>query len=135
MAEKTVEELQKELAAAKAETAALAAEKSALENSLEAASETGIVSPKVSGKSTVTVEDPDGNKLKKTIGFKDGRVNTRLRNGLVVPSAGLLKVANGQKLTEKEEENPMLKALTKQEAQDHLVYLISVDASIIEARK
>lgn len=135
MAEKTTEELQKEIAALQADKEALAAKAGELEESLAAATSGSVVAAKIPGKATITLETPDGKKEKKTVGFRPGRKNVRLGNGAVVPSASFLKVVNGEKLSEDEAANEQLKTLTKEAAVAHLTFLVSVDARVLEERK
>jgi hypothetical protein len=135
MADKTTEELQKEIDALKADKVALAAENTELQETIEAASSDGKVAAKIPGKATVTLETPEGKKVKKTVGFAPGRRNVRLPNGAAVSSASFLNVVNGKKLTDEEKQDEQLVNLTKEAATAHLTYMVSVNTSVLEDRK
>lgn len=125
MAEKTKEELLLE------QVEALEKEKSELEATIASAKTSGIVSAKVPGKATITLETPDGTKQKKTVAFRDGRARVRLRNGEMVSSSAFLKVVNGQKLNEQEALDPNLTSLTKETATEFLTYMVASESRVI----
>ena len=127
MANKTTEELQKEIEALKNENAELT------QTVAEAAK--GPAPMKIPGTATVVMEAPNGDKTKKKVGFRAGRRNVRLPNGAVVPSASFLKVVNGTKLSDDEKANEQLAELTKEAATEHLTYMVSVGSSVVEERK
>lgn len=141
MADTKNDDLQKELDKIKAENDklkaannTLTAEKGELEASLtEAAVSDGPA--KIPGKATVVLTDINGDKVKKTVGFKPGRRKVRLRNGVAVSSAGFLKVVNGQKLNDEEKADDNLAGLSKEDAAARLEYLVRVGGRNIEERK
>ena len=112
----------------------LAARVKELEASLEAAKTAGAkVAVPVPGKFTVELETPEGKQIKRTIRFKAGRVLCALRTGERVPSEAIMLLANGKKLKpETIEQYPVLQSITKDAAQDHLIWLASIQAGNIE---
>lgn len=103
---------------------------------LSEAESTGIVSPVVEGTFKLTSEDADskeGETITREFRFKPGRVRVPLANGQQVPSAALIRIANGGKATEKELENrPWLHTVTKEQAEERLLWFVQVGASMIE---
>jgi len=131
MAEKntapSVEELQAKLAEAEAKAAAA-------EKAMQAAKSTGVVSPLVPGTFTVSGTDGDGKSGKKKFRFKNGRIRTPLPNGLQVPSAALIKLANGTAAEKIEglERFPWFYQLDQEAAQAVLDRLVEINSSTIE---
>jgi len=122
MADQTIEQLQKELAEAKAEANALREKVGGKDN-------TGRPIP---GKITVELETPDGKKEKKTLKFQPGYVNCRLEGGLIVKSEHLMKLANGAKLSKEElAESANLKGKDSAFAKDWLTHLARIRVSFL----
>lgn len=127
-ANKTIEELQAELAATKAENEALAAEKNALaaDNAkLEKAINTDSKSTKVTG----TYTNESG-----TYAFVDGAIMTRLPDGSAVPTSELMKIAS--KSTYKPSEKAVtdysaLKELSHESAKQVLDRLVEIKYALI----
>ena len=115
--------------------AALEAEKKALEASLLKAKRTGVASIPVEGNFRIEVEDPNNAKKKtqKTFRFKNGRTKVVIDNGQKASSTCVLKLANGEKLNEKElTENPVLQGFTQERAEQLMLKYISMQAGFLE---
>lgn len=134
----TIEELQKQLAdertAFELQLAKEKEEKERLAKAVEEATATGVVSPPVEGTFTVKGKDPEtGNEVKKQFRFKNGRKRTPLRSGQQVPSAALIKLANGTKAEDIDCKLPWFLELTQELAQAELERLVDINAGTIEA--
>lgn len=101
------------------------------------ASKTGIVSPIVEGLFTVTGEDPKtGEEASRKFRFKAGRIRVPLTSGQQVPSAALIRIANGGEATKEEKANrPWLLEVTQEIAQARLEWLVEKASSMIEEVK
>lgn len=134
MAGKSAAQLEKELAAARAELAETQA-------ALTAAKETKIVSPPVPGKFVVECPSPEGELVKKTFKFKNGRISTPIKFGddigHTVPSAMLIALANGAKREKIKgiEDITAMANMDQDGAQLELEYLVEINASTIEEVK
>ena len=107
-------ELQAELEAAKAEIEALATETAALRKKASPSDNTGKV---IRGHVEVELETPEGQKQKKKLRYKPGRVKTRLPDGLLVDSQAFMDLATGKALdAETLKANPALARWTKAKA-------------------
>lgn len=125
---KTKADLEKEIIALKAQN-------KDLEVALAAAKSSGIVSLPVEGVFYVELEDTSSEEgfVRKAYKFKNGLVNTFLETGEKVSSASLIKVANGEELSEKEQAaDPVLLRLGQEKAQARLTHFVSIGASVIE---
>lgn len=112
----------------------LIAEIEQLKASLAAAQQSGAkVAVPIPGKFSVELETPEGEKVKRTIRFKAGRVLCALRTGEKVPSEAIMKLANGKKIDPATiEQYPILQSIDQEAAQDHLIWLASIQAGNIE---
>jgi len=129
MAEATKQELQEQLTE-------LQEENQRLRDALDNAKDTKIVSLPIPGSIKLDFETPDGKKVSGKFRFRNGVVRTPLETGEKVPSASLMKLANGEKLTEKElAEAPILHSVTSEAAKARLEYYGSIGASILELVK
>jgi hypothetical protein len=130
MADKTIEELQAQLAAANKQL-------SEQDAALKSAAATGIVSPPVPGTFSVTGETKDGKKETKKYRFLNGRIRTPLPNGQQVPSAALIELANGKPVDQIQgvATFPWFAAVTQEEAQAILARLVAINAATIEQVK
>lgn len=127
----TVEELQAQLAAANKRAAAA-------EKAVDKAAKTGVISPIVKGTFTVTGTDANGKPAQGKFKFKNGRIRTPLpSNGMEVPSAALIQLANGTAMDKIEgiDNYPWFRELTKEDAQAVLDRLVNINASTIEPAK
>lgn len=117
--------------------AELQAENARLKEALDAAKQSGTLSPVVEGTFTAEVTGADGKTTKRKFGFKNGRVRTPLRFadvGRPVPSSQLMALANGTAPDKIEGLVPELEGVDKATAQRELEYLVLINASTIEAR-
>lgn len=127
-ANKTIEELQAELAAVKAENEALSAEKQnlAADNAkLEKAINTDSKSTKVTG----TYKNESG-----TYAFVDGAIMTRLPDGSAVPTSELMKIASKSTYEPSAEalaSYGSLKELTHESAKEVLDRLVEIKYGLI----
>lgn len=81
-------------------------------------------------------ETANGKKVKKTVKFKDGSKHTRLKDGAVVDSALLLKVANGTKLSKEEAKaNGVLAKMDKTAAVAEMSHLVNIGYALLEEVK
>lgn len=133
-AEKTIETLKAQLAQEKEKNAKLEKELA------ESASSGKAAKAKIRGALKIKIDDLEGNEKEVTIRFKDGTSNVRIPkvsgiNGMVgeiIDSELLFKIANGQKLAEKEAKLPVASSITKERAQAILKFFYEVKASFIK---
>lgn len=131
-----VSTLEKENAGLKEANSELQEEKDGLEQTINVAKKSGLVSPTVPGKVSITLEDPSGKKVKKTVKFRQGRARVRLASGEAVSSAALVKLANGKGLKDETIlKFPGLKGMTKQDAIDRITELFAIGSSVLEEAK
>jgi|GEM_PF-4726859 len=101
------------------------------------ASKTGIVSSVVEGSFSISGKDPNtGEEVTRKFRFKAGRIRVPLTSGQQVPSAALMRIANGGEATKAEKANrPWLLEVTQEIAQARLEWLVKNGASMIEEVK
>lgn len=98
---------------------------------LEAATESKVIY--IPGKLTVTWDMPNGQSTKKTVKFKNGRKNTYLRKGILVPSASLIAIAAGKDVSANELQTcPHLAQVTKELAIEEITHLAQIGAECLE---
>lgn len=118
-----------EAATAKTEAATAKAEAATLREKVGPRDKTGMPIP---GTFKVELETTSGKKEKKTLKFQPGYVNCRLKNGNVVISAHLMKLANGTKLTDEElQQSPALVGVSSADAEAWLTHLARIRVSFL----
>lgn len=98
---------------------------------LEVATENKVIY--IPGKLTVAWEMPNGKEAKKTVKFKNGRKNTYLRKGILVPSASLIAIAAGKDVSANElQACPHLAQISKELAIEEITHLVQIGAECLE---
>ena len=126
---------EQELANALARIDELELENQDLKTALENAQKTGVAAMPIAGSFSIEVEAPNNakKKSKKTFRFKAGRSKVVIDNGQRAASVCVLKLANGEKLSEKElTENPVLQGFTQERAEQLMLKYISMQAGFLE---
>ncbi len=130
-----------EMAALRAENEALRQEAQALASSLQQASAGGILSLPVPGEFVLAMETPSGDWVEKSLRFLPGRVNCIIPKmkeapklaGATVPSAALLRIANGGSPAGQDAYNfPALASIDTATAQSILRHYATISAGFIE---
>lgn len=134
MAEKTIEQLQAEIEALKAENQRTG-DKLAKANELinQSIKKGKKVAQAVKGTFEASWKDGQGKTKKRKVAFKDGATLVRLASGHIVSSECLLKVANGEDLTDEEKAaSDALAQLSQEDARGWLTRLAKIKYAFLK---
>jgi len=144
MAEVNIDALKKENEVLKKENSDLKQTNGELTAAIDKAAKDGSqIAVAVKGSYTGTVKDLEGEETKLKVEFEDGTAAIRIPkisgvNGMVgklMPSELLFKLANGKPLSKEEKLHPAADSLTKERAQEILMYFAQVKASFVKTGK